>query len=70
MVFHDLQVWNIKQERNWIVHNPWSERPFDPLLLPFAQFIVNQAEGVLTKTEGTASVGAALQLPDPWPPEE
>lgn len=70
LIFHDLQVWNIKQDRHWVVHNPWSTRAIDPALLPFSQYAPDQEQGTLRLVDGTTTVGAALGLPDPWPPEE
>lgn len=71
MVFHDLQIWNAKQEaRLWIVHNPWSARPLNSQLLPFRQYVPNKDAGVLQLIEGVTNVGVTLELPNPWPPED
>jgi predicted nucleotidyltransferase len=70
LAFHDLQVWNIKQNRLWIVHNPWSARPLDPAFLPFSQYVPNLEQGTLRRIEGNTTIGEALGLPDPWPPDD
>jgi predicted nucleotidyltransferase len=70
LIFHDLQVWNIRQDKWWIVHNPWTLRPLDPGLLPFSQYVLNKEQGALQLVKGSMAVGDVLGLPDPWPPEE
>ena len=70
LIFHDLQVWNIKQDRHWIIHNPWSAKPLSPSFLPFSQYVPDLERGTLQLVNGSMTVGDALGLPDPWPPEE
>jgi predicted nucleotidyltransferase len=69
-IFHDLQVWNIKQDKRWIVHNPWSDRPLGAGFLPFSQYLANHEQGTMRLIDGNTTVSGALGLPDPWPPEE